>query len=41
MNARYQTLVHAGAVERIGEGRHTRPYVYRLTPVGDLLRLHR
>jgi hypothetical protein len=41
VHARYQTLVHAGAVERIGDGRHARPYLYRLTPVGDLLRLHR
>lgn len=41
VHARYQSLVHVGAVEKVGDGVHGKPYVYRLTPVGDLLRLHR
>jgi hypothetical protein len=41
VHARYQTLVHVGAVERLGKGEHGAPYRYELTPVGDLLRLHR
>jgi hypothetical protein len=40
VHARYQTLVHAGAVDKVGKGEHGAPYRYRLTPVGDLLRLH-
>ena len=39
--ARYNTLVQVGAVEKVGDGVQGRPYRYRLTPVGDLLRRHR
>ena len=41
VHAGYQTLVQAGAVERVGQGQHGTPYRYRLTPVGELLRRHR
>jgi hypothetical protein len=41
VHARYQTLVQAGAVERVGQGQQGTPYRYRLTPVGELLRRHR
>jgi hypothetical protein len=40
-HARMQTMMRAGAVERLGKGTHSDPYRYRLTPIGDLLRLHR
>lgn len=40
-HARMQTMMRAGAVERHGKGTHSDPYRYRLTPVGELLRLHR
>ena len=41
VHARYNTLVQAGAVEKVGTGVQGKPYRYRLTPVGDLLRQHR
>jgi DNA-binding IclR family transcriptional regulator len=40
-HARMQTMMRAGAVERHGKGTHSDPYRYRLTPVGELLRLNR
>ena len=40
-HARMRTMMDVGAVERLGEGRPAKPYRYRLTPVGELLRLHR
>ena len=40
-HARMRTMMDVGAVERLGIGRPADPYRYRLTPVGELLRLHR
>ena len=38
VHTRMHKLMHVGAVERVGEGKPGRPYRYRITPVGELLR---
>jgi len=40
-HARMQTLIRYGAAERTGKGTHSDPYRYRLTPIGEMLRLYR
>jgi hypothetical protein len=41
VHSRMQTLIRYGAAERSGKGTHSDPYRYRLTPIGEMLRLYR
>lgn len=40
-HSRMNTMIRSGTVDRLGTGKPSDPYRYRLTPVGELLRLHR
>jgi hypothetical protein len=39
MHTRMMSMVRIGAVERLGAGKHGEPYRYRLTPVGEMMRV--